>query len=90
MTRPSCFQILLWGKRYILQVTTDSSTETGIQLFYMIRGDKAYQERHAAMYPLKKGKNVIYFKVDQDVVDPWRLDPSYTLGEYTSILLKAS
>jgi hypothetical protein len=71
------------GKRFMLQVTIDSSTETGIQLFYMMRGDKTYHEGQAAIYPLKKGKNVIYFKVDQDVVDPLRLDPSYTLGEYT-------
>jgi len=71
------------GKRFVLQVTIDSSTETGIQLFYMMRGDKTYDEGHSATYPLKKGKNVIYFKVDQDVVDPLRLDPSYTLGEYT-------
>jgi len=71
------------GKRFMLQVTIDSSTETGIQLFYMIRGDKTYHEGQGAIYPLKKGKNVIYFKVDQDVVDPVRLDPSYTQGEYT-------
>ena len=79
------------GKRFILQVTTDSSTETAIQLFYMMRGDKTYDERHSVMYPLKKGKNVIYFKVDQDVIDPLRLDPSYTPGEYTieSIIARA-
>src|SRR5262249_37193033 len=71
------------GKRFILQVTIDSSAETGIQLFYMTRGDKTYDEARASIYPLKKGKNVIYFKVDQDVVDPLRLDPSYTRGEYT-------
>jgi phosphoglycerol transferase len=70
-------------KRFMLRVTIDSSTETGIQLFYMMPGDKTYDERHAALYPLKKGKNVIYFKVDQDAVDPLRLDPSYTPGEYT-------
>ena len=79
------------GKRFVLQVTIDSSTETGIQLFYMLREDKAYDERHSAMCPLKKGKNVIYFKVDQDVIDPLRLDPSYTPGEYTieSIIARA-
>ena len=71
------------GKNFILQVTIDSSTETGIQLFYMTRADKTYHEVHAAIYPLQKGKNVIYFKVGQDVVDPLRLDPSYTPGEYT-------
>ena len=71
------------GKRFTLQVTLDSSTETGVQLFYMMLGDKAYNEEHSAMYPLKKGKNVIYFKVDQDVVDSLRLDPSFTPGEYT-------
>jgi hypothetical protein len=71
------------GKSFLLQVTIDSSTETGIQLFYVRRGDKTYHEGQAATYPLRKGKNVIYFKVDQDVVDPLRLDPSYTPGEYT-------
>jgi phosphoglycerol transferase len=71
------------GKRFTLQVTLDSSMETGAQLFYMMRGDKGYNEEHSAMYPLKKGKNVIYFKVDQDIVDPLRLDPSFTPGEYT-------
>jgi phosphoglycerol transferase len=79
------------GKRFLLQVTIDSSTETGIQLFYMLQGDKTYHEGQAVMYPLKKGKNVIYFKVDQDVIDPLRLDPSYTIGEYTieSIIARA-
>ncbi|HZR04906.1 MAG TPA: hypothetical protein VFA61_03655 [Candidatus Udaeobacter sp.] len=71
------------SKRFILQVTIDSSTETGVQLFYMMRGDKTYHEGQAVIYPLRKGKNVMYFKVDQDVVNPLRLDPSYTPGEYT-------
>ena len=71
------------GKRFMLQVTIDSNTKTGIQLFYMTRGNITYDEGHSAMCPLKKGRNVIYFKVDQDVVDPLRLDPSYTPGEYT-------
>ena len=71
------------GIRFVIQVIIDSSTETGIQLFYMMRGNRTYDEGHSAMWPLKKGKNVIYFKVDQDIVDPLRLDPSYTPGEYT-------
>lgn len=79
------------GKPFLLQVTIDSSTETGMQLFYKLRGDKKYDESHSAMFPLKKGKNIIYFKIDQDVVDPLRLDPSYTPGEYTikSIVARA-
>ena len=79
------------GKHFILRIAIDSSSETAIQLFYLVRGDKTYDEIHAVMYPLKKGKNVIYFKVDQDIVDPLRLDPSYTAGEYTieSIVARA-
>lgn len=72
------------GKRFILQVIIDSPMDTGIQLFHMLRGQGAYEEARAPIYPLKKGKNTVYFKVDEDnIVDPLRLDPSFKSGEYT-------
>lgn len=80
------------GKRFILQVIIDSPVDSGIQLFHMVRGQKEYGESKAAMCPLEKGKNTIYFKVeDGNVIDPLRLDPSFKPGEYTinSILARA-
>lgn len=80
------------GKRFIVQVVIDSPVDSAIQLFHMLRGQKDYGEAKAAMCPLQKGKNTIYFKVeDGNVVDPLRLDPSFKPGEYTihSILARA-
>lgn len=80
------------GKRFILQVIIDSPMDSAIQLFHKLRGQKDYGETKAAMYPLEKGKNTIYFKVeDANVVDPLRLDPGFKPGEYTinSIVARA-
>ncbi len=80
------------GKRFILQVIIDSPVESGIQLFHLLRGQKEYGEAKAAICPLEKGKNTIYFKVeDGNVIDPLRLDPSFKPGEYTinSIVARA-
>jgi hypothetical protein len=72
------------GKRFILQVIIDSPVDSGIQLFYMVRGQKDYSEAKAPICPLTKGKNTIYLKVeDGNVIDPLRLDPSFKPGEYT-------
>lgn len=71
-------------KRFILQVIIDSPVDSGIQLFHMLRGQKEYQEAKAPIYPLKKGLNTVYFKVDDaKTIDPLRLDPSFKSGEYT-------
>lgn len=72
------------GKRFILQVIIDSPVESGIQLFYMLRGQKQYGEGNAPLVPLTKGKNTIYFKVEEsNVIDPLRLDPSFKPGDCT-------
>lgn len=72
------------GKRFILQVIIDSPVDSAIQLFYKLRGQKDYGETKAALCPITKGKNTIYFKVgDSNVIDPLRLDPSFKPGEYT-------
>ena len=71
-------------KRFILQVIIDSPVDSGIQLFHMLRGQKEYQETKAPIYPIKKGTNTVYFRVDDaKTVDPLRLDPSFKSGEYT-------
>ena len=49
-----------------------------MQLFYKLRGQKDYSETKAALCPLTKGRNTIYFKVDDgNVIDPVRLDPGF-------------
>jgi len=71
-------------RRFILQVIIDSPVDSGIQLFHMLRGQKEYRETKAPIYPLKKGTNTVYFKVDDSkTIDPLRLDPSFKSGEYT-------
>jgi hypothetical protein len=71
-------------KRFILQVIIDSPVDSGIQLFHMLRGQKEYQETKAPIYPIKKGTNTVYFKVDDEkTIDPLRLDPSFKSGEFT-------
>ncbi len=72
------------NKRFILQVIIESPVDSGIQLFHMLRGQKEYQEAKAPIYPIKKGINTIYFRVDDaQTIDPLRLDPSFKSGEYT-------
>jgi hypothetical protein len=71
-------------KRFVLQVIIDSPVDSGIQLFHMVRGQKEYQEAKAPIYPIRKGINTIYFRVDDaKTIDPLRLDPSFKSGEYT-------
>jgi hypothetical protein len=71
-------------KRFILQVIIESPVDSGIQLFHMLRGQKEYEEAKAPIYPIKKGTNTVYFKVDDaKTIDPLRLDPSFKSGEYT-------
>ncbi len=80
------------GKRFIVQVTIDSPADSGIQLFYKVAGDAEYLESRSALYPLKAGQNVVYWRVDADnVIDPLRLDPGYTRGTYVvrSIVARA-
>ena len=80
------------GKRFILQVIIDSPVDSAIQLFHKLRGQKEYGEAKAPLCPIMKGKNTIYFRVDDgNVIDPLRLDPSFKPGEYTinSIMARA-
>jgi hypothetical protein len=71
------------GKQFILKVVIESPMETGMQLFYALRDAPNYNEINSQMYPLIKGKNVVYFQVGQpDLIDPVRLDPSYNAGDY--------
>jgi hypothetical protein len=71
------------GKRFILQVMINSPADGGIQLFHKISGDADYGEKRGPLYPLKQGRNTVYWCVDSaNVVDPLRLDPGYTPGMY--------
>lgn len=71
------------GKQFVLQVVIESPAETGMQLFYTPRGTTDYTEAHSQTVALTKGKNVVYFRVNEpDLVEPVRLDPTYTPGDY--------
>ena len=71
------------GKRFILQVAIESPADGGIQLFHKVSGEADYGERRGPLYPLKQGRNTVYWRVDSpNVIDPLRLDPGYTPGTY--------
>lgn len=71
------------GKQFILKVVMETSAQTGMQLFYMLRDTPNYTEAHSQTVPLTKGRNVVYFRINQpDLIDPLRLDPTYTPGDY--------
>ena len=71
------------GKRFVIQVIIDSPVETPIEVYWLVQGAKGYDESHAQIAPLKKGKNTIYFRIDEpNVVDPIRYDPGGAPGDY--------
>ena len=71
------------GKRFIIQVIIDSPADTPVEVYWLVQGAKAYDEGHAQISPLKKGKNTVYFRIDEpNVVDPIRFDPGGAAGDY--------
>lgn len=71
------------GKKFIMKVIIEAPAQTGMQLFYMLRDAPNYSEAHSQLLPLIKGRNVVYFRVNQpDLIDPVRLDPAYNPGDY--------
>lgn len=71
------------GKHFILKVVIEAPVQTGMQLFCMLRDAPTYAEIRSQLFPLIKGRNVVYFRVNQpDVIDPVRLDPAYNVGDY--------
>jgi hypothetical protein len=71
------------GKKCILQVAIESPAGTPIKLFYSRREQPAYSESQAQTLSLKKGRNVVYFQLDQaNLIDPLRLDPGTSAGDY--------
>jgi hypothetical protein len=71
------------GKYFILKVVIEAPVQTGMQLFYMLRDAPTYDETRSQLIALTKGRNVVYFRVNQpDVIDPVRLDPAYNVGDY--------
>jgi hypothetical protein len=49
----------------------------------MLRDAPTYTETHSQLFPLIKGRNVVYFRVNQpDLIDPVRLDPAFNAGDY--------
>jgi hypothetical protein len=55
----------------------------GIELFYLREGQTTYVGPQSILYRMNKGKNVVYFKLDQpDLTDPVRLDPGMAPGDY--------
>jgi hypothetical protein len=71
------------GKQSILQVVVDTPVDTPIQLFYAFRDQPGFNEAQSQTLALKKGRNVVYFQLDQkNLIDPLRLDPGASPGEY--------
>ena len=71
------------GKQSILQVVIDTPVDTQIQLFYAFRDQPGFNEAQSQTLALKKGRNVVYFQLDQaNLIDPLRLDPGASPGEY--------
>lgn len=71
------------GKQFVLKVVIEAPVETGMQLFYALPNAPDYTEAHSQTVLLTKGRNVVYFRVNQpDLADPVRLDPVYTPGDY--------
>jgi hypothetical protein len=80
------------GKHFVMRVVIDSPAATAIQLFWLVNGQRAHDEAHSQIVPLRRGSNTVYLQVDQgDIIDPLRLDPGGVTGEYTiqSIVAKA-
>jgi hypothetical protein len=71
------------GKQFILQIAIESPADTWIQLFFTSRDHPEVSEDQSQSLPLKKGKNVVYFQLDQaNLIDPLRLDPGTSAGDY--------
>ena len=72
------------GKQFILQVVIEAPFETPCQMFYQVADRPGFVEAQSQLVPLKKGRNTVYFKVDvSKVIDPVRIDPGASAGEYT-------
>ncbi len=70
-------------KRFMIEVVMESPAETHAQLYYLTKGQTKYTERHSQVAPLKPGRNIIYFRVeDPNLIGPLRLDPGATAGVY--------
>lgn len=71
------------GKQFILQVTIESPMDMGIELFYLVQGQTEHVGAQSFLCRMNKGKNVVYFKLDQpNLIDPIRLDPGMAPGDY--------
>jgi hypothetical protein len=71
------------GKRCIVQLAINLPIETPVQIFYSLRDHQGFTEAQSQLVPLKKGKNIVYFQLDQpDLIDPVRLDPGASPGDY--------
>lgn len=80
------------GKQLVLQMVIDSPVDTLAQLFFLREGQTTYVEGQSQSCPLKAGKNIIYFRLDQPgLADPLRFDPAVHPGEYVieSIIARA-
>ncbi len=70
-------------KRFMVEVVIESPAETHAQLYYLAKGQTKYMERNSQIAPLKPGRNIIYFRVeDPNLIGPLRLDPGATAGLY--------
>jgi hypothetical protein len=71
------------GKKFILRMVIEAPFETPAQFFYQISSKPGFVEAQSQLVPLKKGKNVVYFNSeDPNVIDPLRIDPGASPGEY--------
>lgn len=71
------------GKPCILQVVIVSPVETPVQLYYSRRASPGFSEDKSQTIAARKGRNVIYFQLDQpDLIEPLRFDPGAAIGDY--------
>lgn len=71
------------GKRFIVEAVMDCPADTTAQLYYLTKGQASYTEGHSQKVQLKRGRNIVYFRVDlPNLMDPLRFDPATTPGVY--------
>jgi hypothetical protein len=77
------FPAFAQGKKFVLRVMIEAPFETPAQFFYQIASRPGFVEAQSQLVPLKKGKNIVYFSSDEpNVIDPVRIDPGASPGEY--------
>ena len=81
------------GQKFIVQIVIEAPFDTPCQVFYQLADKPGFVEAQSRLVPLKKGKNTVYCKVDvNNVIDPVRVDPGASPGDYVieSVVARAT